>query len=1506
MRTFYNLGKSTNLNSNFFSSLRRISNLNQIVNRKSMRNSISTLLSFVAPVTFMVLFSFYSNDLNATCYGQIDGLKFKNGSTISNNASFDIGELPSSFRLEVMASGHPESMKITFSGAYSHTEIENSSPWDAPENHINTVIGTYHINVKIHKNHDGQGSVCDERSWTFTITDGSGGGDCDHLLVRYDGHCDDDDDSFYDDVRANCVEWASDLKPEDKNKASCNDDVICIQSKNNDWKFTLGFQDQSTITGIVADLFYPVHANANGGGGSNDNHCPSNFDYEVEFKLNGSTYETVSGSLPKDDWQTHTISLSTPLTVNNGDEVKVFIKGTTSDSDCDLWETKGVDVIGCCGAPPLECEGDITVRIYDQATDNPVPGIPALSNGQSINESQLPAHYYIAAEVDGNLTSVELTLDGVAQYCENVEPFTWPNGAENENDGWNGGAGSYTLNVRAYNQDDCAGEVCDEETITFTIEENCDDFTVDVGEDMTICVGETITISAEVSGESDCDCCIRTVTNTDHCDRNEWYAVYFDGSHYTGNSNMTWEECGDGTARFTGTASNGSHTLTFSLLYSGFSSSTPAGSPKENRCDWVDTDDWFYYTEVSGTIQKGSHTYQISRRGPAFQVGVGANETGDPHKFGASGWFNAERNGSTVTGDVNIILSPTCSNGQDCGQQDIPDMNYLGSYGNSHYYIKPNGDLKYHDAKSFVQSRGGHLPKIETHGENNWLANQISGSIWLGMSDSQSEGNWKWHDGEDVIYFNWADGEPNEGTHANYARMKASGEWTDRSHDEWFWVVMELECTGQGSGGINNDVTYLWSTGETTPSITVSPNTTTTYSVTVTDCDGNCSASDSKKVTVTGDFECPPDITIQCDESSEPDNTGELTTDCPDIDITYTDEQSGTCPVIINRKWQALVTRFIDDPCIPELLAHWNFSNANDKCSNQQQPLRQSNNGGLEATFINNDISSLDITKLYNNDGSSCVQGVFGGAEAAVCVTADSDNHVDENDKDDAVTFKASFLANETGKISGLSFYQRVVTWNENFGEVEYARNISVRVYKKEGGGSWHKIFDDVINTNKNNGWTLESYDFGSETNSSDFEFDGFTEFRFELEGYNPTNNGFSKKIWELDELKLEGCVGTITTNETEVIFECTQVITIDDTQDPILIGVPDDESYTCSDDVPEADEIDVKADDNCSDPQPNFEEEITGDFPCDYVITRTWTAKDDCDNEVEETQVITVKSDIMAMIDAPDINVCKDETVTLSAIASKGCGETASDYDYEWFGPGGFTSDQQTIDVSVIGTYTVVVTDSEGCSATDEVTLTNELCVSIGSTVFVDNNNNGRQDDDDDDEGIPGVTVELWRDGQLVAETETDDDGNYFFEGLEPGDYVVEIKAADNMDAGDPLELFHRSSDPTSNNDDRVDGDDNGMQPDGIGTDVKSPVITLSPGDEPTGNQENFQGGDQDNDLDANGDMTVDFGFVPEFSIGSQVFVDNNNNGQFDPGDDDDGIEGCKSRTMERWPTCG
>ncbi|OAV44631.1 hypothetical protein A3850_009065 [Lewinella sp. 4G2] len=188
---------------------------------------------------------------------------------------------------------------------------------------------------------------------------------------------------------------------------------------------------------------------------------------------------------------------------------------------------------------------------------------------------------------------------------------------------------------------------------------------------------------------------------------------------------------------------------------------------------------------------------------------------------------------------------------------------------------------------------------------------------------------------------------------------------------------------------------------------------------------------------------------------------------------------------------------------------------------------------------------------------------------------------------------------------------------------------------------------------------------------------------------------------------------------------------------------------------------------------------------------------------------------------------------------------------------------------------------------------------VSIGSTVFFDIDNDAEQDGGEN--GIAGVTVELYFDangdgvidaaeqGMTPLTTTTDADGNYFFGNLTPGNYQVQIPASNFTGGALDTVLLSSNDMLDSDADDQMDGDDNGTQAAGPGTTVVSPVITLTPAGEPTGAAEADQGGDQDEEpgqFDASGDMTVDFGFVPNVSIGSTVFIDANDDGEQSAGE--------------------
>jgi uncharacterized repeat protein (TIGR01451 family) len=144
-----------------------------------------------------------------------------------------------------------------------------------------------------------------------------------------------------------------------------------------------------------------------------------------------------------------------------------------------------------------------------------------------------------------------------------------------------------------------------------------------------------------------------------------------------------------------------------------------------------------------------------------------------------------------------------------------------------------------------------------------------------------------------------------------------------------------------------------------------------------------------------------------------------------------------------------------------------------------------------------------------------------------------------------------------------------------------------------------------------------------------------------------------------------------------------------------------------------------------------------------------------------------------------------------------------------------------------------------------------------IGDRIWNDANGNGVQDLGES--GLPGVTVRLLRDtngdgiygsasdtGTLT--TTTDARGNYIFDGIAPGAYVIDVVTT-TLPTG-------WSSDPTYD----PDGDDN----------TTTQPIVVAPGDV-------FVDGD--------------FGFQPggaatSYTIGDQIFVDANANGDLDVGE--------------------
>ena len=148
----------------------------------------------------------------------------------------------------------------------------------------------------------------------------------------------------------------------------------------------------------------------------------------------------------------------------------------------------------------------------------------------------------------------------------------------------------------------------------------------------------------------------------------------------------------------------------------------------------------------------------------------------------------------------------------------------------------------------------------------------------------------------------------------------------------------------------------------------------------------------------------------------------------------------------------------------------------------------------------------------------------------------------------------------------------------------------------------------------------------------------------------------------------------------------------------------------------------------------------------------------------------------------------------------------------------------------------------------------------SLGDTVFLDEDQDGVQDPGE--EGVEGVTVNLLDcDGNPIDSTTTDANGNYSFTELDPNtDYIVEFELPEGFEF----------SPADQGGDDANDSD--------AGVDGRTPCTDLAPGEN---------------------NPTLDAGiFLPSASLGDTVFLDEDQDGVQDPGEE--GVEGVTVNLLD------
>jgi len=111
-------------------------------------------------------------------------------------------------------------------------------------------------------------------------------------------------------------------------------------------------------------------------------------------------------------------------------------------------------------------------------------------------------------------------------------------------------------------------------------------------------------------------------------------------------------------------------------------------------------------------------------------------------------------------------------------KDDIKEENDKKTFKNHTYQII-NKNMTWEEAKKHCESLGGYLLTITSKEEQEFIESYIKekefteNSFWLGATDKDKEGTWKWITGEKFDYSNWGDGEPDNKSEQDYLVLES-------------------------------------------------------------------------------------------------------------------------------------------------------------------------------------------------------------------------------------------------------------------------------------------------------------------------------------------------------------------------------------------------------------------------------------------------------------------------------------------------------------------------------------------------------------------------------------------------------------------------------------------------------------------------------------------------------------------------------------------------------------
>ncbi|KJU85686.1 C-type lectin domain protein [Candidatus Magnetobacterium bavaricum] len=154
---------------------------------------------------------------------------------------------------------------------------------------------------------------------------------------------------------------------------------------------------------------------------------------------------------------------------------------------------------------------------------------------------------------------------------------------------------------------------------------------------------------------------------------------------------------------------------------------------------------------------------------------------------------------------------------------------------NNHTYQRIDTPMTWADAKANCEKLGGYLATVTSDSEEQFIVNSFNQKYesWLGATDAEVEGTWKWITGEKWGYTDWNPVEPNnkEGNENCLVYAGSFGHWLDYSCSYKVTLLCEWDAqsqytltvakSGTGTGNVTASTgTLSWSGNTGTASYT--------------------------------------------------------------------------------------------------------------------------------------------------------------------------------------------------------------------------------------------------------------------------------------------------------------------------------------------------------------------------------------------------------------------------------------------------------------------------------------------------------------------------------------------------------------------------------------------------------------------------------------------------------------------------------------------------------------